>query len=41
MLALARQIQGHTIEKIMAKSDLELGLEALLGPGCFLRPGPD
>jgi len=33
MLALTRQIQGHTIEKIMTKSDLELGLEALFGPG--------
>jgi hypothetical protein len=33
MLALTRQIQGHTIEKIMTKSDLELGIEALLGPG--------
>jgi hypothetical protein len=41
MLALTRQIQGHTIEKIMAKSDLELGLEALLGPGYLLSPGPD
>lgn len=33
MLALTGQIQGHTIEKIMAKSDFELGLETLLGPG--------
>lgn len=41
LLALAQQIQGHTIEKIMAKSDLELGLETLLGPGYLLRPGPD
>jgi hypothetical protein len=39
ILALTREIQGHTIEKIMAKSDLELGIEALLGPG-YLRPGP-
>jgi hypothetical protein len=41
LLALAQQIQGHTIDKIMAKSDLELGIEALLGPGYLLRPGPD
>ncbi|MBV9447323.1 MAG: hypothetical protein JO345_15680 [Streptosporangiaceae bacterium] len=41
LLALTGQIQGHTIEKIMAKSDLELGLEALLGPGYLLSPGPD
>lgn len=41
LLALARQIQGHTIDKIMAKSDLELGFETLLGPGYLLRPGPD
>ena len=40
LLALTREIQGHTIEKIMAKSDLELGIEALLGPG-YLRPRPD
>jgi hypothetical protein len=33
ILALTREIQGRTIEKIMAKSDLELGIEALLGPG--------
>jgi hypothetical protein len=33
ILALTREIQGHTIEKILAKSDLELGIEALLGPG--------
>lgn len=38
ILALTRQIQGHTIEKIMAKSDLELGIEALLGHGYL---GPD
>jgi hypothetical protein len=38
MLALTRQIQGHTIEKIMAKSDLELGIEALLGPGFQRHP---
>ncbi len=30
ILALTREIQGRTIEKIMAKSDLELGIEALL-----------
>ena len=36
LLALTQEIQGHTIEKIMAKSDLELGIEALLG---LLRPG--
>jgi hypothetical protein len=41
LLALAQQIQGHTIDKIMAKSDLELGIEALLGPGYLPRPGPD
>ncbi len=35
ILALTREIQGRTIEKIMAKSDLELGIEALLGPGYF------
>jgi hypothetical protein len=40
ILALTGEIQGHTIEKIMATSDLELGIEALLGPG-YLRPGPD
>jgi hypothetical protein len=40
-LALTRQIQDHTIEKIMTKSDLELGIETLLGPGYLLRPGPD
>lgn len=40
ILALTREIQGRTIEKIMAKSDLDLGIEALLGPG-YLRPGPD
>ncbi|MGH3513178.1 MAG: hypothetical protein ACRDRB_12980 [Pseudonocardiaceae bacterium] len=33
ILALARQIEGHTIEKVLAKSDLELGIEALLGGG--------
>ena len=38
MLALTRQIQGHTIEKIMTKSDLELGIEALLGPGFQRHP---
>jgi hypothetical protein len=38
MLALTRQIQGHTIEKIMAKSHLELGIEALLGPGFQRHP---
>ena len=38
ILALTREIQGCTIEKIMAKSDLELGIESLLGPG-YLRPG--
>lgn len=38
ILALTREIQGHTIEKIMVTSDLELGIEALLG---HLRPGPD
>jgi len=31
ILVLARQIEGHTIEKVMATSDLELGLQALLG----------
>lgn len=41
MLALTRQIQDHTIEKIMTKSDLELGIEALLGPGYLLKPGPN
>jgi hypothetical protein len=29
ILALTREISGNTIEKIMAKSDMELGLEAL------------
>ncbi|PZS33187.1 MAG: hypothetical protein DLM61_05620 [Pseudonocardiales bacterium] len=38
ILALTRQVQGHTIEKIMAKSDLELGIEALRGRGHL---GPD
>ncbi len=38
MLALTRQIQGRTIEKIMAKSDLELGIEALLGHLGHPRP---
>jgi hypothetical protein len=38
ILALTREIQGRTIEKIMAKSDLELGIEALLG---HLKPGRD
>jgi len=38
ILGLTREIQGHTIEKIMAKSDLELGIEALLG---HLKPGRD
>jgi hypothetical protein len=32
ILELTREIAGHTIEKVMAKSDLELGLETLLGP---------
>jgi hypothetical protein len=41
MLALTRQIQDHTIEKIMTKSDLELGIEALLGPGYLLKSGPN
>jgi hypothetical protein len=41
LLALTRQIQDHTIEKIMTKSDLELGLEALLSPGYLLKPGPN
>jgi len=38
LLALTKEIQGHTIEKIMATSDLELGIEALLG---HLRPRSD
>lgn len=33
ILALAREIEGHTIEKVLATSDLELGLQALLGGG--------
>jgi hypothetical protein len=41
LLALTRQIQDHTLEKIMTKSDLELGIETLLGSGYLLRPGPD
>ena len=41
MLALTRQIQGHTIEKTMTKNDLELGIEAILGPGYLLKPGPN
>jgi hypothetical protein len=31
ILELAGEIAGHTIEKVMAKSDLQLGIEALLG----------
>ena len=31
VLALVQEIEGHTIEKILATSDLELGIEALLG----------
>jgi hypothetical protein len=31
ILALTREIQPHTIEKIMATSDLDLGLQVLLG----------
>jgi hypothetical protein len=31
ILALAEELKGSTIETIMAKSDLELGLEVLLG----------
>ncbi|MGH3833583.1 MAG: hypothetical protein ACRDRS_24630 [Pseudonocardiaceae bacterium] len=31
ILALAREIEGHTIEKVLATSDLELGIQALLG----------
>lgn len=31
ILTLARQIEPHTIEKILAKSDAELGIETLLG----------
>jgi hypothetical protein len=38
LLALTEEIQGHTVEKIMAKSDLEPGIEALLGRR---RPGSD
>ncbi|SRR5712692_6108310 len=30
ILALADELKEHTIEKVMAKSDFELGLEALL-----------
>jgi hypothetical protein len=30
ILALADELKEHTIEKVMAKSDIELGLEALL-----------
>jgi hypothetical protein len=30
ILALADELKGRTIEKVMAKSDLELGVEALL-----------
>ncbi|MGH3722379.1 MAG: hypothetical protein ACRDRI_26770 [Pseudonocardiaceae bacterium] len=33
ILTLARQIEGHTIEKVLATSDLELGLQALLDGG--------
>ncbi|MEI7771909.1 MAG: hypothetical protein WCI67_18095 [Chloroflexales bacterium] len=31
ILDLAAQLKPHTIDAIMARSDLELGLEALLG----------
>ena len=31
ILALAEELKGGTIDTIMAKSDLELGLEVLLG----------
>jgi hypothetical protein len=31
VLALVQEIEGRTIEKILATSDLELGIEALLG----------
>ncbi|MGH3772142.1 MAG: hypothetical protein ACRDRW_12230 [Pseudonocardiaceae bacterium] len=33
ILALAQQIEGHTIEKVLATSDRELGLRALLSGG--------
>ena len=29
--ALAEELKGSTIENVLAKSDLELGLEVLLG----------
>ncbi len=32
ILALAKELKEKTIEKLMAKSDLEIGLEALLKP---------
>lgn len=40
LLALARELQAGTLEKQLAKSDVELGLEFLLGggPGHSRRP---
>ncbi len=40
LLALTREIAPHTIEKVMATSDAELGLQALLGPR-FRAPNTD
>ena len=36
VLALATELRNGTIERIMERSDLELGLQALLG-----KPSPD
>jgi hypothetical protein len=37
ILALAEELKSGTIERLLAKSDLQVGLEELLRPR---RPGP-
>jgi hypothetical protein len=37
-LALADEMKDHTIEKILAKDDFELGLELLMGKRSWTRP---
>ena len=38
MLAVAAELAHGTIETVLAKSDLELGIEALIA-GCARNPG--